>query len=58
MFGILDRSWRPKEPHDYELEAQCVSYWANFIQAGNPNSSSLPEWPGCQKEGTFVMELG
>ncbi|WP_157762424.1 carboxylesterase/lipase family protein [Nocardia yamanashiensis] len=27
------------------LANQVVSYWANFVRAGNPNGAGLPEWP-------------
>jgi para-nitrobenzyl esterase len=55
MFGLLHRSWRPKEEADYKLEKQLVAYWANFIRTGNPNKDGLPEWMPCECREPSVM---
>ena len=57
MFGILDRSWRPKEARDYELQEECVCYWANFIKTGNPNNPDSSIWPPCENINKYVHEI-
>ncbi|MDX2303874.1 MAG: carboxylesterase family protein [Microscillaceae bacterium] len=34
---------------DFKVSATMLEYFANFIKTGNPNGSSLPEWPAAQK---------
>jgi para-nitrobenzyl esterase len=45
--GSLDGSSRKTrwEITDHELSAAMLSYWANFIKAGDPNGNGLPAWP-------------
>lgn len=33
------------DQHQRQLSDQMVSYWANFVRAGDPNGKGLPEWP-------------
>ncbi|MDR1644137.1 MAG: carboxylesterase family protein [Clostridiales bacterium] len=54
MFGTLAKSWRPKEPEDYDLSEEMVSYWANFAKTGNPNGEGLAEWKPCVEALPFV----
>jgi para-nitrobenzyl esterase len=32
-------------PEDYAVSQTVQSYWARFIQTGDPNAPGLPEWP-------------
>lgn len=44
MFGSLQKSWRPFDSIDYELERTMMDYVANFAKQGDPNAAGLPEW--------------
>jgi len=33
------------EKEDYKVSETMLNYFANFIKAGNPNGTNLPEWP-------------
>ena len=60
-FGTLDRSWRPKEPGDYELSERMINYWAEFIKTGSPNGAEADAgapgyWPACST-ASDVMEF-
>lgn len=57
MFGTLDRSWRPKDDIDYQLSEQMVTYWTNFMKTGNPNGSSVPNWPAWENTAPSVRIL-
>lgn len=50
-----DRPWREE---DYSVEKYMNAYWVNFVKAGDPNGSGLPEWKAYNKEDGNVMELG
>lgn len=54
MFGLLHRSWRPKNARDYALEGELVCRWANFIKGGSPNGEGLTNWPPCVKAAPYV----
>ncbi|MDR2746474.1 MAG: carboxylesterase family protein [Treponema sp.] len=54
IFGTLDRSWRPKEPKDYELSKLMTRYWCNFIKNGDPNRGDIPQWSPCISAYPFV----
>jgi para-nitrobenzyl esterase len=54
IFGTLDRSWRPKEPEDYELSGLMIRYWCNFIKNGDPNGEGLSRWNPYVSENPFV----
>jgi len=43
---VTDYAWTAD---DYRVSAIMQEYFANFIKTGNPNGSSLPEWPAAQK---------
>lgn len=48
MFGSLHREtvgYRDWEIWDYAAAEVATDYWSNFIKTGNPNGSSVPEWP-------------
>jgi para-nitrobenzyl esterase len=42
---IKDYYWTPD---DYKVSDTMMSYFANFIKAGNPNGDKLPHWPATQ----------
>lgn len=44
MFGNMEKSWRPFEKLDYDLSQIMISYIANFVKTGNPNSTDLLDW--------------
>jgi para-nitrobenzyl esterase len=43
---------------DRRLAGQFSAYVANFVKTGNPNGSSLPEWPAATAVNKAVMDLG
>jgi len=43
VFGNLFRG--VNQPADRSLSDQVMEYWTNFAKTGNPNGSSLPNWP-------------
>ncbi|SHK23979.1 para-nitrobenzyl esterase [Anaerocolumna jejuensis DSM 15929] len=57
MFGTLDKSWRPKEAHDYKLSNDMIEAWTNFMKAGNPDSGQKEKWLPCRKDNLFVKEF-
>ena len=57
MFGTLNRNWRPKEAHDYELSQEMIEAWTNFMKSGNPNGSAAGDWKPYTKEMTYVKEF-
>jgi len=42
---IKDYAWTDD---DYKVSETMLSYFANFIIAGNPNGDKLPEWPAAE----------
>jgi para-nitrobenzyl esterase len=57
IFGTLGRSWRPKEPVDYEISQTMIRRWCAFIKTGDPNGEGLSPWKPCTKTDPFVMEF-
>jgi para-nitrobenzyl esterase len=46
------------KPEDYKVSQLMQEYFANFIKTGNPNGSSLPEWPVANgSNGAQVMHI-
>ena len=43
---------------DRKVADMMSSYWANFVQTGNPNGPGLPNWPALTPNSPTVMELG
>ena len=52
IFGVLDRSWRPKTPDDYRLSNELLDRWTAFMKDGDPNTASLPRWEAYSPENT------
>ncbi len=57
MFGTLKNCWRPMTPADYKLSEKMVTYWTNFMKAGNPNGKGLTTWKPCTNGASDVMRL-
>ena len=57
VFGTHD-DWLPVEAIDIELTGAVMDYWAQFARSGDPNISSLPDWPVYTAEEPAVLELG
>lgn len=57
-YGNLKFVNRPWEAVDHQLSQIMLSYWVNFITAGNPNGKGLPEWPVYTANNKQIMELG
>lgn len=48
----------PWTANDFKVSDAMASYWVNFVKNGNPNASSLPEWPRSEsKDGFPVMHF-
>ena len=46
---------RPWEPIDQHIADVMSSYWVNFAKTGNPNGTSLPNWPAYTPATERVM---
>ena len=55
VFNTVKRCWRPLGEADEKLSERMVDYWTNFMKAGNPNGSGLPEWRACTNGLADVM---
>jgi len=53
--GQANQTW---DDVDTKLGATMSSYWVNFITRGDPNGSSLPNWPQYRDMNSKVMVLG
>ncbi|KAJ8302529.1 hypothetical protein KUTeg_018925 [Tegillarca granosa] len=42
---------------DRKLKQTMMKFWTNFAKTGNPNSDSLPEWPGFTEAKMEYMNL-
>jgi para-nitrobenzyl esterase len=42
-------------PDDHKVSELMQSYFANFIETGNPNAQGLPEWPAMGKGHTVTF---
>jgi hypothetical protein len=49
------QSWTDEDRKVAEIMS---SYWANFVQTGNPNAPGLPNWPAVDLKSATVMEVG
>lgn len=57
MFGTLGRCWRPMNEADYELSAQMLDYWTNFMKTGNQMRTAIAEWNACTINEPFVRQF-
>jgi para-nitrobenzyl esterase len=53
--ALLDRPWTAT---DRALAANVSAYWANFVMHGDPNASSLPQWPAFSSNAPQMMVFG
>jgi para-nitrobenzyl esterase len=50
--------WLPTSQQDRELTDSLMQYWLNFAETGNPNSTTIIEWPTYMQAGDAVQYLG
>jgi para-nitrobenzyl esterase len=53
--SVLRRAWQPE---DFKISREMSSYWTNFAKRGDPNGSSVPQWPKFTVDSKTTMELG
>jgi para-nitrobenzyl esterase len=58
VFNSLNRANRPWEAVDRSIAETTSSYWANFVNSGDPNGPGLPKWPAFDANDPVTMELG
>lgn len=58
MFGTLDRCWRSMTETDYALSDKMVTYWTNFIKAGEPALAGTEPWEPYTEQNEFIKVLG
>jgi para-nitrobenzyl esterase len=44
-------------PQDYEVSRTMQSYFAHFIESGDPNSSGVPQWPAYSSGQRMVLDV-
>ena len=62
VFGTLTaagsgRSQAKYDDTDRAVSGQMQQYWTNFAKTGNPNGSSLPQWPKFDPAARAYMDL-
>ena len=55
VFNTHD-AWLTTGQRVKKLSATMLNYWVNFAKTGNPNTDSLPYWPGFSEHK--IMQLG
>lgn len=50
LFGNFQKSWRPFDQTDERISSMMIDYIVNFVKKGDPNGSSLPNWPALSKQ--------
>jgi para-nitrobenzyl esterase len=45
-------------PYDRKLSRIMIGYWVQFAKTGDPNGSTLPEWPPYNAETDLCQQLG
>jgi para-nitrobenzyl esterase len=58
LLGYLYSTDRPWTSQDYDIADTTASYVARFAANGDPNGSSLANWPALATDTTQTMELG
>ncbi|MBL8174957.1 MAG: carboxylesterase family protein [Bryobacterales bacterium] len=46
-----------EDPADLLLQNTIAAYWANFAAAGNPNATTIPQWPQYIPSADTYLEL-
>ncbi|MCR4562016.1 MAG: carboxylesterase family protein [Bacilli bacterium] len=59
-YGNIDKSIRQFAYNDEDraLSKTMLTYWANFVKAGDPNDGIQPNWPKWTSTDDKIMELG
>lgn len=62
VFGTLSAAGRGASQSNYDATDTAVSgqiqqYWTNFAKTGNPNGSSLPQWPKFDSAARAYLDL-
>lgn len=62
QFVPLEKAPFPDRPDldldlDLDLAERMQSYWANFIETGNPNGGGQPHWPEFELDTQMLMKL-
>ena len=55
VFGNFGGPGGSPKPEDLTLSGLISSYWINFARTGDPNGSSLPQWPAFTENDQRVM---
>ncbi|MFF7468523.1 carboxylesterase family protein [Streptomyces sp. NPDC008092] len=58
LLGYLYNTDRPWTSKDYDIADTTASYVARFAAGGDPNGSSLADWPALATDTPQTMELG
>ncbi|GGN11318.1 carboxylesterase/lipase family protein [Streptomyces fuscichromogenes] len=58
LLGYLYNTGRPWTSKDYDIADTTASYVARFAATGDPNGSSLADWPALATDTPQTMELG
>ncbi|WP_308310633.1 carboxylesterase family protein [Streptomyces sp. GbtcB6] len=58
LLGYLYNTDRPWTSKDYDIADTTASYVARFAATGDPNGSSLTNWPALATDTPQTMELG
>ncbi|MER5515586.1 carboxylesterase family protein [Streptomyces sp. NPDC002763] len=58
LLGYLYNTDRPWTSKDYDIADTTASYVARFAATGDPNGSSLTDWPALSTDTPRTMELG
>lgn len=58
VFNNLDRLKRPWKQADFNLAQSMSDYWINFINSGDPNSKSLPQWKSFVAGNNEIFKIG
>lgn len=58
VFGNLELTRHPFESVDQKVSDAVSSYWVNFAASGDPNGTSLANWPAHSADAHKTMEIG
>lgn len=53
-FGSLNHCWRPMKEEDYELSAEMVYCWTQFMKTGNPNVPDTNVWQAYTEDNPYI----
>jgi para-nitrobenzyl esterase len=58
VFDTLAANGGQPSPEDSAVARITNTYWANFARTGNPNGSTVPEWPRHRVGRDLIMDFG